>query len=144
MTYHAALNLPTFNAALLSGILAMPAASSPQEVYKCQQDGALTVKLFPAQLWSAGTLTALRGIGDFGNVHICPSGGIDHASAPVWLAAGAAAVGMGSCLAGKDIKIAPPTTEAEQAAYDAACAQWASEGRPAALALAAKLGLATR
>ena len=119
----------------------MPAAYTPQEIYKCQAEGARTVKLFPAQMWTIKTLKAVRGVGDFCKVNFCPSGGINHDNAPLWLEAGAAAVGMGSCLAGSDIKIPPPTNAEEQAKFDAACEHWASVGRPGAIALVKTLGI---
>jgi 2-keto-3-deoxy-6-phosphogluconate aldolase len=40
------------------GVLAMPACFSPQELHEAHNQGALCMKLFPAQLWNPG---ALRG-----------------------------------------------------------------------------------
>lgn len=71
------------------------------------------------------------------DANICPSGGIDHGNASEWLAAGATAVGMGSCLAGRDIKIQDSSSEQFQAAVD----NWNSVEKPAAADLAARLGL---
>ncbi len=38
------------------GILALPAASTPNELWNTKLQGALMVKLFPAQLWTPETL----------------------------------------------------------------------------------------
>ncbi len=120
------------------GVLAMPAAFTPQELYECKAAGALTVKLFPAQKWTAGQLKELRDIGTFADMHICPSGGINHDNAQAWLRAGAAAVGMGSCLAGRDIKTADSTSDEFQQHVE----MWETTEKPAAAQLAQALGLA--
>jgi hypothetical protein len=96
-----------------------------------------TIKLFPAQKYTAGQLRELKDVGDFGKANICPSGGIDNNNAAEWLAAGAFAVGMGSCLAGRDIKIADGDSEEFRAATE----RWANVDKPAAVALAQRLGL---
>ncbi|CAE8708839.1 unnamed protein product [Polarella glacialis] len=120
------------------GVLAMPAAFTPQEIYECvEQHGAHTVKIFPAQLWSPSTLQDLRRIGDFGKYRLCPSGGIDCSTAEAWLKAGATAVGMGSCLVGKDVATSPSDAEALAAAEE----NWRSKAKPDATALAKRLGL---
>lgn len=118
------------------GVLAMPAAFTPQEIYECvEEHGALTVKIFPAQLWSPSALQDLRRIGDFGRYRLCPSGGITCSTAEAWLAAGAAAVGMGSCLVGKDIAAAP----GDMASLSAAEQEWCSKAKLDAAALARRL-----
>jgi len=120
------------------GVLAMPAAYTPQEIYECvETHGAFTVKIFPAQMWSPAGLKDVRRIGKFGTYRLCPSGGIDGNNVDAWLAAGASACGMGSCLSGKDIAVDPKDTKALKAAEE----DWTKNGRPAALALAKKLGL---
>ena len=119
------------------GIVAMPAAYTPQEIYEAQAQGARTIKLFPAQKWTPKQLKDLKAVGDFGKANICPSGGINHENAAEWLAAGAAAVGMGSCLAGRDIKIEDSSSPAFQAAVE----KWTTTERPAAAALAETLHL---
>lgn len=119
------------------GIVAMPAAYTPQEIYECYTAGAKTIKLFPAQKWTPSQLKALKGVGDFKNANICPSGGINHENAKVWLEAGAAAVGMGSCLAGRDIKISDSSSDEFQRAVE----MWDTVEKPAATKLAHMLGL---
>lgn len=58
------------------GMLAVPAAFSPQEVYACLAAGALAVKLFPASLWRPEALRAMLAVGTFGDARIIPSGGV--------------------------------------------------------------------
>lgn len=118
------------------GVLAQPAAFTPQEIYECVQAGALTVKIFPAQLWSPSALRDLCRIGCFGTYRLCPSGGIDCSKAEAWLDAGAYSVGMGSCLVGKDVATAPD----DVAGLSAAEVDWRETARPNAVALAARLG----
>lgn len=118
------------------GILAMPAAYTPQEIYECvEEHGAFTVKIFPAQLWSPSTLKDLKRIGRYGEYRLCPSGGIDAANVDAWLDAGATCCGMGSCLVGKDIAVDPNDTKALKAAEE----EWLKKGRPSAAAMAKKL-----
>lgn len=38
------------------GILAIPAAFTPNEIWILKQEGAKAVKLFPAQLWTPAAL----------------------------------------------------------------------------------------
>ncbi|MET9730106.1 bifunctional 4-hydroxy-2-oxoglutarate aldolase/2-dehydro-3-deoxy-phosphogluconate aldolase [Streptomyces sp. NPDC006458] len=73
-------------------------ALTPSEVISATGRGALAVKLFPASLGGPGYLTALRA--PFPSVPFLPVGGIDAASAALYLAAGAVAVGVGSPLIG--------------------------------------------
>ena len=108
------------------GIVSVPAAYSPQEIFDAHNEGADLIKLFPAQLWSASTLKALKAVGDFGSIRILPSGGITRQSAIEWLKAGAFAVGMGSCLTGKDIKISPSD---DGRAMQQAADDWKNQGK---------------
>ena len=87
------------------GVVPVPAASTPNEIWTAYQQGAHLVKLFPAQLWQPNVLKAMLGTGELGDIKICPSGGISPETAPDWLNAGAFCVGMGSHLTGKDVKI---------------------------------------
>lgn len=120
------------------GILAMPAAFTPQEIYECVEVcGALTVKVFPSQLWTPNALKDVRRVGEFGSYRLFPSGGIDASTCEVWLASGASGVGMGGSLVGRDVATDPQ----DSAALTAAEEEWRSKGRPGAAALAKKLGL---
>lgn len=82
-------------------MLAIPGVFTPTEIRAAQRLGLSLLKLFPCGGLRPEFLTALRG--PFGSVGFIPTGGIDHASVGGWLAAGAAAVGLGSSLAGGDI-----------------------------------------
>jgi len=85
-------------------ILAIPGASSPQELWNTKLEGALTVKLFPSQLWSPGALKEVLNVGPLGELNVMATGGITPEKFKEWIAAGAVAVGMGSRLCGSDIK----------------------------------------
>ena len=69
-------------AAHARGVLAMPAAFSPQELHEAHNQGALCMKLFPAQLWNPSALKDVKGIGAFAKMNIFPSGGITPENAP--------------------------------------------------------------
>lgn len=73
-------------------------AFTPTEVVEAAARGADAVKLFPAQLGGPGYLRALRG--PFPGLSFVPVGGVDAEQAQAYLAAGAAAVGVGSPLVG--------------------------------------------
>jgi 2-dehydro-3-deoxyphosphogluconate aldolase/(4S)-4-hydroxy-2-oxoglutarate aldolase len=73
-------------------------AFTPSEVVEAMTRGADAVKLFPAQLGGPGYLRALRD--PFPGLPVVPVGGIDSKQAQAYLAAGAAAVGVGSPLVG--------------------------------------------
>jgi len=74
----------------------VPGALTPTEVVRAWQHGADLVKLFPARV---ATLDYLRDLlGPLPAARFLPTGGIDEAGAAAYLAAGAAAVGIGSRL----------------------------------------------
>ena len=64
-------------------------------------------------------------------MNLIPSGGISPETAKTWLDAGAFAVGMGSNLVGKDVRVDPNDTET---LHNSAIA-WNREGRPRATKL---------
>lgn len=120
------INPPGFVAECLRlGLLAVPAAFTPTEVWHAHCQGAHFVKLFPAHLWNASTLKAMLTTGKLANVGVMPSGGISPDTAQSWFNAGAAGVGMGSCLCGKDIKIADENSEE----FKQARVQWEEKGK---------------
>lgn len=82
-------------------MLAIPGVFTPTEITAAQRLGLSLLKLFPCGGLRPEFLSALRG--PFGSVGFIPTGGIGHTSVRGWLAAGAAAVGLGSSLAGGDI-----------------------------------------
>ncbi len=82
------------------GLLAVPGVLSPTEVVKSMSLGLGMVKLFPAEPLGPSYLAAL--CAPFGTIGFMPTGGIDHANAARWLAAGAVALGVGSSLVPPD------------------------------------------
>ncbi|HUY47156.1 MAG TPA: bifunctional 4-hydroxy-2-oxoglutarate aldolase/2-dehydro-3-deoxy-phosphogluconate aldolase [Streptosporangiaceae bacterium] len=82
------------------GMLAIPGVFTPTEVAAARRLGLRLLKLFPCGGLSPEFLAALRG--PFPSVGFVPTGGIDLTNASDWLRAGAAAVGLGSALVGRD------------------------------------------
>lgn len=80
------------------GLPLLCGALTPTEVVTALDLGALAVKIFPAKLHGPGYLRELRA--PLPNAPLIAVGGIDAASAPEYLAAGAFAVGLGSPLLG--------------------------------------------
>lgn len=78
------------------GAMAIPGAATPTEIVHAWNEGAGIVKLFPAPPDTAAYLRALRG--PLPEIPIAPSGGITPETAPGLLAAGAAALLVGSWL----------------------------------------------
>jgi 2-dehydro-3-deoxyphosphogluconate aldolase/(4S)-4-hydroxy-2-oxoglutarate aldolase len=80
------------------GVPVLVGALTPTEVTTAVAEGATAVKLFPADAFGAGYLSALRG--PFPDVPFVPVGGVDVDTTDAFLAAGAVAVGVGSPLLG--------------------------------------------
>jgi 2-dehydro-3-deoxyphosphogluconate aldolase/(4S)-4-hydroxy-2-oxoglutarate aldolase len=80
------------------GLPAFPGAFSPTEIYAGWSAGATAVKLFPASVAGPAFVREFRG--PFRDIPLIATGGVTIESAPAFLAAGAAAVGMGSWLTG--------------------------------------------
>jgi 2-dehydro-3-deoxyphosphogluconate aldolase/(4S)-4-hydroxy-2-oxoglutarate aldolase len=78
------------------GVPVLPGAFTTTEVLAAQQAGASLVKLFPVNVVGPEYLTALRQ--PLPGLRAVPTGGVTLASAGAWLAAGAAALGLGSPL----------------------------------------------
>jgi 2-dehydro-3-deoxyphosphogluconate aldolase/(4S)-4-hydroxy-2-oxoglutarate aldolase len=74
----------------------VPGAFTPTEVSVAWNAGAAAVKIFPASVGGPGLLKAMRG--PFGELPLVPTGGITASNAGAFLAAGAAAVGVGGWL----------------------------------------------
>jgi 2-dehydro-3-deoxyphosphogluconate aldolase / (4S)-4-hydroxy-2-oxoglutarate aldolase len=89
---------PAIAAARDLGLPVIGGAFTPSEVVAATTRGAEAVKLFPAQLGGPSYLRALRD--PFPGLPIVPVGGVDAELAKAYLAAGAAAVGVGSPLVG--------------------------------------------
>ncbi|WP_406304515.1 bifunctional 4-hydroxy-2-oxoglutarate aldolase/2-dehydro-3-deoxy-phosphogluconate aldolase [Streptomyces sp. NBC_00885] len=80
------------------GVPVLPGALTPSEILTAWRAGATMVKLFPASAGGPSYLAAVRA--PLPHVPLVPTGGIALDEAPAYLAAGAAALGMGSPLVG--------------------------------------------
>lgn len=80
------------------GLPVFPGAFSPTEILAAWNAGATAVKLFPASVAGPAFVREFRG--PFRDIPLVATGGVTIESAPAFLAAGAAAVGMGSWLTG--------------------------------------------
>ena len=75
----------------------LPGAATPTEVMERHQEGAATVKIFPAlQAGGPGFLKALKSV--FPNIPLMPTGGISPDNAADYFKAGALCIGMGGNL----------------------------------------------
>lgn len=80
------------------GVPSFPGALSPTEIHAAWMAGASAVKLFPAVAVGPGYLKHIAG--PFPDIPLVPTGGVSAQTAGEWLAAGAAAVGIGGWLIG--------------------------------------------
>ena len=88
------LDLKIVEFALKEGVLALPGALTPTEVTAAWQSGADLIKVFPcAQLGGASYIHALKG--PFPDVPFVAAGGVNQKTATEFIAAGAAAIGVG-------------------------------------------------
>ena len=78
------------------GLPFIAGALSPTEIRAAWSTGATFVKLFPASVAGPELVRELRG--PLSEIELIPTGGVDGANAPDFLAAGAVAVGIGSAL----------------------------------------------
>jgi 2-dehydro-3-deoxyphosphogluconate aldolase / (4S)-4-hydroxy-2-oxoglutarate aldolase len=86
---------PTVELVLKKGIPCMPGALTPTEVITAWKAGADMVKIFPCSaMGGAKYLKALKG--PLPQVKMLPTGGVNASTAHEYLAAGAAALGIGS------------------------------------------------
>jgi len=77
-------------------VAAMPGCFTPTEILDAWEAGADIVKVFPATSLGPGYLKDLRG--PLPQVKLMPTGGVSLDNAGDWIAAGAAAVGVGTAL----------------------------------------------
>jgi 2-dehydro-3-deoxyphosphogalactonate aldolase len=91
------LDVAVVAAAKAAGLVAIPGAFTPSEIFAAMRAGADAVKLFPAELIGPEGLRALRAVVPPG-VALIPVGGVSAATMPAWRAAGAAGFGVGSAL----------------------------------------------
>lgn len=78
-------------------------ALSPTEVYAAWSAGAAMVKVFPAGAYGPGYIRDL--LGPFDQIPLVAVGGVTHDNVQAYFAAGAAAVGVGTTLFGKQALI---------------------------------------
>jgi 2-dehydro-3-deoxyphosphogluconate aldolase/(4S)-4-hydroxy-2-oxoglutarate aldolase len=86
--------------AVEEGLPFIPGAFTPTEIASAWAAGATFVKLFPASGVGAAFVRELRG--PMPEVELIATGGVDASNAGAYLAAGAAAVGIGSALTKAD------------------------------------------
>jgi 2-dehydro-3-deoxyphosphogluconate aldolase/(4S)-4-hydroxy-2-oxoglutarate aldolase len=99
--------------ARIAGVAMYPGALTPTEILSAHRSGAAAVKLFPASAMSPGYLKDVRG--PFPGIPVIPTGGVGVEDIPSWLAAGAAAVGLGTPLLGGSLADGPDAALAERA-----------------------------
>jgi 2-dehydro-3-deoxyphosphogluconate aldolase / (4S)-4-hydroxy-2-oxoglutarate aldolase len=80
------------------GVLAVPGAFTPTEVLAALDGGAELVKIFPAESGGPAHIRAI--LAPLPHARLLPTGGVRPETAGEWLAAGAAAVGIGGALVG--------------------------------------------
>lgn len=78
------------------GVVAIPGCYTPTEMLTATQAGADLVKFFPAEIGGPDMVRALRA--PLPQVQIVPVGGVTLENATAYIAAGAAALGVGSAL----------------------------------------------
>jgi 2-dehydro-3-deoxyphosphogluconate aldolase / (4S)-4-hydroxy-2-oxoglutarate aldolase len=89
------LDLPTVELVRSRGVAVMPGALTPTEVITAWKAGADLVKIFPCSaMGGAPYLKALKG--PLPQIKLLPTGGVNASTAYEYLAAGAAALGIGS------------------------------------------------
>ena len=93
------------------GVPTLPGAATPTEVLAAWRAGATAVKVFPASVVGPAFVRECRG--PFPDIPLVPSGGVTAETAADFIAAGAAAVGVGSWLIG-DAEPAGVTARARQ------------------------------
>lgn len=79
-----------------AGVMSLPGAMTPSEVYNAWGMGADIVKVFSARAGGAKYFRDLKG--PFPQIEIMPTGGVDVDTAPAFLQAGACAIGVGGAL----------------------------------------------
>ena len=96
-----ALNLETIRFCQQEGVAVIPGALTPTEIVQAWKAGADLVKVFPASaMGGASYIKALKG--PLPQIELVPTGGVTLATAASFIAAGAAALGVGADLV--DIK----------------------------------------
>jgi 2-dehydro-3-deoxyphosphogluconate aldolase / (4S)-4-hydroxy-2-oxoglutarate aldolase len=84
-------------AASRTGVVSVPGAATPTEVWRAANSGAGLVKLFPArELGGPEFVKAIRG--PLGEPALVPTGGVEASNAAAFLEAGATALGVGGAV----------------------------------------------
>jgi 2-dehydro-3-deoxyphosphogluconate aldolase/(4S)-4-hydroxy-2-oxoglutarate aldolase len=85
------------------GLLWCPGCMTPTEIYMAQQNGALLIKLFPANILGHSFLSSIKEL--FPGQLFMPTGGVELHIENIsnWFKAGVCAVGLGSKLITKDV-----------------------------------------
>ncbi|SFE73073.1 2-dehydro-3-deoxyphosphogluconate aldolase / (4S)-4-hydroxy-2-oxoglutarate aldolase [Pedobacter antarcticus] len=86
-----------------AGLLWVPGCMTPTEIHLAQQNEAMLIKLFPANVLGTGFMSAIKEL--FPGQLFIPTGGVDTTQENItsWFQAGVCAVGMGSKLITKEI-----------------------------------------
>jgi len=90
------LDVALVRAALELGMPVIPGGLTPTEIVAAWSAGATFVKVFPASAVGPTFVRELRG--PLPEIDLVPTGGVDSTNAAAFLAAGAAAVGIGGAL----------------------------------------------
>jgi 2-dehydro-3-deoxyphosphogluconate aldolase/(4S)-4-hydroxy-2-oxoglutarate aldolase len=90
------LSVPVIELAVAADIAVVPGAATPTEMLTAHRAGADFVKIFPASVWTPRAVKDL--LAALPQLRLLPTGGVALDTAPDWIRAGAAAVGMGSAL----------------------------------------------
>jgi 2-dehydro-3-deoxyphosphogluconate aldolase / (4S)-4-hydroxy-2-oxoglutarate aldolase len=85
-----------FDVAGRHDVAMVPGALTPTEILAAWRAGSKLVKVFPARLATPGFFADLRG--PFPMLRLMPTGNMDTTTVPQYIAAGAAAVGIGKAL----------------------------------------------
>jgi len=101
---------PVIRRALGHGLLPLPGAYTATEIRRALRAGAELIKLFPAVPGGPEYLRQMRG--PFDEALLIPTGGVTAGDIPAFLAAGAAAFGIGR-------ELVAPTFDGSRAAQDA-------------------------
>jgi 2-dehydro-3-deoxyphosphogluconate aldolase/(4S)-4-hydroxy-2-oxoglutarate aldolase len=95
------LSVPVIELAVAADIAVVPGAATPTEMLAAHRAGADFVKIFPASIWTPKAVKDL--LAALPQLRLVPTGGDSPDTAPDWIRAGAAAVGMGSALSADNL-----------------------------------------
>ncbi len=86
-----------------AGLLWIPGCMTPSEIYKAQENQALVIKIFPANILGPEFVSSIKEL--FQGQLFIPTGGVEIEENNIrsWIKAGVCAVGLGSRLISKEI-----------------------------------------